>query len=290
MPIAPARAPHPADPAVPADLAEPAELEAEGREDDLAVVIRSIARAKTAAPLVSELVAALGWEPDRLQDALAEAEVAGLVDPWPECEAGCAVVLSALAADRLGLQLVGGETEASTSGRFALRWLPAGSRPRARKVGRLGKAGVEVTLESDLDGPDGPASLDDLADPRSQDPGSYTDGLIWFESKRRSAPPGGTGWTPQELLARGFLKFVHLVGLRERWDGEQYDVKICGSCGDRPMTEMEVCLRCNRSGLDALIRPSPRPKRTQPPKPKASTAKGKQGKATRRARRAAARC
>ena len=46
-----------------------------------------------------------------------------------------------------------------------------------------------------------------------------------------------------------------LVGLRQSWPIVPTDDGICGACGGRSLARLEVCLWCNRSGLDHLLEP-----------------------------------
>ena len=228
-------------------------------EDDLRTVLRAMAEAATAAPILKELTGLLGWPEARLMDTLAELEAGGMVEPWEDCPAGIAIMLTNLAADRLRLRLVGGEGEMTTTGRFGLRWLPLGARDRPPKKAARGTAGTVVHLEADLADLDGPALLDSLPDPHAVDPGDHVEAAEFFEGRRRMlADPQFRGFTAYEqLVAREFLRFVHIRGIREIWDGEQTAV-VCGSCGNRPLAEAEFCCRCNRSGLDHLTGPPPK--------------------------------
>ncbi len=46
----------------------------------------------------------------------------------------------------------------------------------------------------------------------------------------------------------------HLIGQRDQWLTAHF-TGTCPSCGDRPLTLMELCLRCLRAGIDPLLPP-----------------------------------
>ncbi|WP_435005636.1 hypothetical protein P12x_003451 [Tundrisphaera lichenicola] len=54
------------------------------------------------------------------------------------------------------------------------------------------------------------------------------------------------------LVGEVMFRPIHLVGLRPIW-GAAADRGPCIGCGGRPLELLEVCVRCDRSGLDHSI-------------------------------------
>lgn len=173
----------------------------------------------------------LGLDAEAAADLLAELETLGLVESH-DAPAGVSVILSALGAERIGVELWPNDAAEV----WTAVWIRRGSTPPRPPVRRERNAPM---LESDIPrrpGTDG-ASLDDLADPRAKDPARQDyDPPASVPAKRRAqAPPA---WP--------FL----ILGTDVPWPAH-YD-PADGSCVCRGGWKRRgaVCLVCHRASGD----------------------------------------
>src|SRR4051812_2918727 len=119
---------------------------------DSAAVLSALLEFDRAAVPLASLADRLECDLDTAADACGAAGARGLVAVWDGPD-GIAVCVSALTAERLGLEL-------DPTG----HWVPTGTAEFRKHQSR------RVALESELSGPDDPFALVELADPSSPDP------------------------------------------------------------------------------------------------------------------------
>ena len=286
-------------------------------QDQLAELLATIANTQE----IVVPVESLGTDPEAVWLALGAIERAGMVDRWPDHPDGASVVLSPLAASRLGLR----------PSQDGSRWLQPG------EVERFGKASQ---LVDDLDDsaineePDPyPVGLDalvvvetfdhDIQRHRSAMMGAIEAGeerTRQMAALRRSetcairrikleCPPKLRKAKLAEIEARYAAEraqrrsavepdrervyFIAIplpvprrfLGTREQWpllagDPRQPHVWTpadgpCPACHGRPLATLVFCLWCDRSGVDHLIPPQPRPQTRPATKTSRATRKGR---------------
>jgi len=188
-------------------------------------------------PPVEAIAAALGCPPD---DAIAEAERAGLVESW-ELPTGPTTILTPLSCERLGVQLV----EVSEK---AWAWMPLGWKAppiRSKAIALDGMGGPSLQASTE----DGPLEFLILAE------------RLERQAKRLVDQANGGGGRPSEWN----LPTPHrLIGQSIQWPGPPRSGRPCPACAGRPLMPWELCLYCERWGMDwalprrpALIRKTP---------------------------------
>jgi hypothetical protein len=178
-----------------------------------------LARTGSAAVPLASVPGLLGLTPDEAAETVAGWVDAGAVQLWPDLPGGPALVLSALAGARLGLELI--DTQDG-----GLRWAREGTPPAKPRVRRTGP---RVANEVDAANPDKvPNFLDTLPDKNAVTPHREFD-----------RAPGG--------LPR------HLLGLGHPWPVAPVECR-CGVCGKRERLKPgELCLWCNRIGAEPPV-------------------------------------
>jgi len=231
---------------------------------DLDRPLAALASAPSAVVALAEVPAVLGLPADAAAEALSALLAAGLVEVWEHPEAP-ALVLTPLGAGRAGVELEAPNDEATG------RWVPIGeARPEPARRGR-----GTIRLESDAFGPSHPSGFDGLVDPR---PAFPPDEPPRPRRALPAEPPRSRGdrrsardldrllraWRAEDDVPRPHT----LVGLGRQWTTALRPPGLpCEGCSDRPLAPDEACLRCDRTGLDALlpqVPPSDRPKRYRP--------------------------
>jgi pyruvate/2-oxoglutarate dehydrogenase complex dihydrolipoamide acyltransferase (E2) component len=185
-------------------------------------------------------------------------ELAGLVERWPDSPDGPAVVLSATAAERLGVELVV-SAEANPerkTGTRSLRWVPIGqARPERAAEPVISDLGT-------LAGTDGiEATADNWPDPRALDPADQVEA----DDHPQPPPPKPRSGRAVELsLARVHIRLI--LGLGIPWPARARPDKPCPGCGGRRLPSYAVCLveGCDRTGVDALLPSVPASERPRP--------------------------
>jgi len=227
---------------------------------DVDVILRRLARYRGGRVLVpvAELGKALDMEQEAALDLAAELETLGLLDDWLD-EGAPVVLLSALAAERLGLEIEPPDGSDLTR----CSWVPVGtSRPPRRHRGPILES--EWTAAAEKRGDPSPG-LDGLADLRADDPA--------VDGPRRAHLADVVETTPRFYqITRAVPRVTHFHGsLSGAWFGPLPDGTVCPFCHstDRLRPD-ECCLLCNRVGaVDAgLVRaalPSERPRKAYRP-------------------------
>ncbi len=199
---------------------------------DAQKLIAAMGRPKVdAAPFVGDLARWLGWSPDRLSDAVDAAELAGLVEPWGFNR----ITLSPLSANRLGLHLV-----ARLDRGIGVYFWDGRVRRKTRR--RQAHPDGKVTLECDLADDSDARPLEQIVDPVGDGVGELIDAV---EAARRGRPSA-------DHLGRIAARGAHFVGLGRPWQEWEPGAE-CPECRGRELTALELCSRCQRSGLDDLI-------------------------------------
>ncbi len=211
---------------------------------DVDHLLATLAGLPTAAPTLDELGEASGLRGDRLDEALERADLAGLVEAWPDSPEGLAIMLSPLGADRLGLRL----EEVGEVGRFRFRWRSAAevaARDYSEDRSRMIPASVVAPEMSPSE------FFDAIADPKALQPVEMASRAELME---RSLPP-----TAEDLAeahpAQYVIRPTILLGLRPTWNGPLLPDGPCPGCGGLPLGLYEVCLMCLRVGCQHLLPP-----------------------------------
>lgn len=223
----------------------------------------AIVASRRAAPSVAELMAATGLGRAALERRVAESERAGLVAYWPERDRA---TLTPLGAYRLRVRLAGP------------RWIRAES---PDPVERAGRARVATVCEADRLAHNPQVRMDQVPDPSP----SAEEELAAFESREAEV---------EELAARRGnarrrlrpLAPRHITGLGSPWCRGDYlgawllgprpsrPGPDCPGCGGRPLGLAEVCIRCDRTGVDDRQPAEVRARRRRRSKPKRRAAAG----------------
>jgi hypothetical protein len=210
---------------------------------DLDPILRALA-APGAVIALGSVPEVLGLDAATAAGLVADLSAGGWVSIWGDHPAGPGVVLSALAASRLNLEL---ETPAdSTAG----KWVPIGTaRPEPAQRRRDRVAELESDQFLPFPGSDvRPAGLDGLADPNAADPAGPEP-----SEKRR------LGRGPREIPAP-----VIIINPGRPWPvAELPPARPCPVCRGRSLTPREACIYCGRTGVDGLIPPRPLPPRAR---------------------------
>ncbi len=196
--------------------------------EHLDVVLRAVVSAPLAWQTPAQLAGRLGVELESLNDALADLEADGWLDPWEMGEA-LFVTLSPVAAEWLGVRL-------DPVGRSdAMRWAsiddPEPSGPLAsRGVG----GGTLLDLIPDpAPGPEAMLEASERALRIAASRAAAGDDS-WFDSLPRPSTLLGSGLTP--------------------WPGPSRRAgRPCPACLSGPISESAYCLVCDRWGLDHML-------------------------------------
>ncbi|WP_422927022.1 hypothetical protein [Singulisphaera sp. PoT] len=204
----------------------------------------------------------LSW--DALDDLLAGAEAEGLIDVWDEAPGQLAIVLTPLAAERLGVEIVEAED--------GERWLPIGAPPPPRLKVWPGREISETGMQDD---PELPSFFETEADPEAHEP--YLE-LIAYESAERIAseleppkpePAYGGPWRYFDS-SLGSVPWPRIIlGLAMQWPVVRAEGEPCPCCRGRKLELVAFCLVCERSGVDRFL---PKVLANQLPKSMASEA------------------
>ncbi len=185
----------------------------------------------------TELASLLAWDLEQMTDELASMDIAGWLDVWERPgDEEVAVTLSAWGADRLGVRL------AESGGGLSLRWVEAGQPEpvHLRAKGVIASASLEEL---------------DLVFDALPAPGACLDDLDSEPVLSEENPNGPTFWpAPTQLLGERLTPWPGPGPVAER-PGEVS--KSCPVCQGRRLGPHQYCLRCDRWGLDHLLRPVP---------------------------------
>ena len=241
-------------------------------DPDLVTLLRTW---RSAAPQAQDLADHLGRDVEEFWDEVLAAESRGEVETWPDHPAGPTVMLSSLAAGRLGLELSSDGT----------RWL----RPRQDDPTSIERSNHDVAETSLGLDPDRPGLLDDLADPCARTGPEELEARESAEAQadeildRLTDPEGERVLvldhepTIEERWSNAgkpqvFLPAPHLIlGQALQWPVRGLEGQTCRGCRDRKLGRTDYCLLCDRSGVDDLIRylleVSPGPRRIKQHRP-----------------------
>jgi hypothetical protein len=213
-------------------------------------LVSILAKMPHAAPTLPELAEATGLDDDQLGDLLAEADLAGLIETWEDSAEGPAIILSKLAADRAGLRL---EEATVAKGRMLFKWVKA-SYP---EIVPQSTSGSRTKVASQICGRDQSPSefWETIPDesPASREPVEIIGDV---EELERALPPNRTDKGAEKLIEKLWPRPTILLGLRQQWSAIDAEGPCIG-CQGRPLGTLEVCVRCDRSGLDFLFPPLP---------------------------------
>jgi hypothetical protein len=196
---------------------------------DLDTLLPALSTGKSALIAADALGGLWGVPDDEALDLASELVTLGLLVEWCDGPAVPVVLLSSLAAERLGLVLEPDDTDDLER----CRWVPAGS---SRPPDRPRRKGGCETLECDLfkaDADGAARGLDSLPDPRASRQG------------------------------------LTLLGLQRPWPLAQVPDRPCPGCGGLTPSGAFYCLWCARSSKDGrigVVRPLPRDKGPSDPK------------------------
>ncbi len=220
-------------------------------------LLRRLAYHRSAVVPVASLPAVLGVAAAEARAIRGALELAGLLEAWPDSPDGPAVVLSAMAARRLRVELVvEDDTSATTkTGTRVLPWIRA-SKVRSERAEGVTFADLFGGVEAE--GEDGDrAGAEGLADPQAEDPAEAA------QRAEPNQPPGdadrnfgkrleGLAW-----LARN--RVIRVLGLRVTWPVKCVPGLPCPGCGGRRLEMHEACVvdGCDRSGIDRWLPPVP---------------------------------
>jgi hypothetical protein len=215
-------------------------------------LLKILAELPTATPTIEELVEASGIARSAFDDACAEADMAGLVSSWEDHPDGAVIMLSPLAADRMGLRLVEADGGLEC---IAFRWVPK-NEPES-KSDRLCRPLHKQIQATTIDGEAGFDYLDTVEDDRAVDPAERIERAENVEEAihaPRPANPKGRA-VPRESIASTWR--VQPIGLRPQCNGPvEPEGQPCRGCGGRSIGIGEVCVICLRSGLDPFLEPA----------------------------------
>lgn len=151
----------------------------------------------------------------------------GLAEVWADGPAGASLIVSTVAAERLGVELV--------DHGYGMRWVKRGSKPRERDLSRWG---LRATNETDaFGGRETPMTLDNFVD-------------------TRGVGPSGVLLTGKEVIPFPYV----VIDPGFVWPTALPPAGPCPVCRGRRLQRHEACVYCDRSGVDHLIRSLPKPK------------------------------
>jgi hypothetical protein len=204
--------------------------------DNRMAVLNALTEGPEAWKSPQELAGMLGISAVEAEDLLCELDLAGLLEIW-ETDDGPLVMLSPLAAERLGVRLV--EVGAAGTPRWALSGDPDPPLPRARKVCRDERA---ATLEFVVDTEPPP----EVAAARGE--------RAERAERAALAPQAGEVEKPATRTADDFPRPSLLIGLGlTPWPGPGVAQPAgCPACGGQTLGPQMYCLFCDRWGLDRL--------------------------------------
>lgn len=204
---------------------------------------------------VTRLADVLQVPDDEAPAIVAALALAGMLESWDDSPDGPAVILSSMAAARIGVELAAADdaSPASKTGTRTLRWI------RAAKV-RNEKAATDAVPFTDLFGPsDGKGEDGDqrgvkgVADPLAIDP------AVAAERAEGAKPPGNVdrGWAKrlEGAVWATKIRITQVLGLRLAWPAKCVSGEPCPGCHSRRLGLHEVCVveGCDRAGVDPWL-------------------------------------